>query len=133
MVDYKGVLGSVLLGVLEVIRKAVSPVNTTLITSENSPEVIEAVAEEMKSIKADLVLARLQDLEKAVYHIAGKQQELMEQQKSMEEIAVSTATSVDEILNGLEEAVNEEFEGAEDDDDLESSLWEGKKASTPLN
>lgn len=132
MVDYKGVLGSVLLGVLEVIRKAVSPA-ATLITSENSPEVIEAVAEEMKSIKADLVLARLQDLEKAVYHIAGKQQELMEQQKSMEEIAVSTATSVDEILNGLEEAVNEEFEGAEDDDDLESSIWEGKKASTPLN
>lgn len=132
MIDYKGVLSSVLLGVLEVVRKAVAPKETSLITSENSPEVIEAVAEEMKAMKADLVLARLQDLEKAVYHIAGKQQELMEQQKNMEEIAVATATSVDEILNGLEEAVNEEFEGSEDDD-IESSIWEGKKASNPLN
>lgn len=132
MIDYKGVLSSVLLGVLEVVRKAVAPKETSLITSQNSPEVIEAVAEEMKAMKADLVLARLQDLEKAVYHIAGKQQELMEQQKNMEEIAVATATSVDEILNGLEEAVNEEFEGSEDDD-IESSIWEGKKASNPLN
>ena len=132
MIDYKGVLSSVLLGVLEVVRKAVAPKETSLITSENSPEVIEAVAEEMKAMKADLVLARLQDLEKAVYHIAGKQQELLEQQKNAEEIIVATATSVDEILNGLEEAVNEEFEGSEDDD-IESSIWEGKKASNPLN
>ena len=132
MIDYKGVLSSVLLGVLEVVRKAVAPKETSLITSENSPEVIEAVAEEMKAMKADLVLARLQDLEKAVYHIAGKQQELLEQQKNAEEIIVATATSVDEILNGLEEAVNEEFEGSEDDD-IESSIWEGKKASSTLN
>lgn len=141
MVDYKNVLMTVLGGLAEVAQKALQAIKEdndgsapVLITSENHPEVIKAVTDELRASQADLVLARLQDLEKAVYHIAVKQQEVIENLKGIEEMVVSTASSVEEIVNGINEATDEfEADGSEGDDDLTGSLWETKKASSPLN
>lgn len=111
------------------------PVATGFYTSERNPEVIQAVTDELRRHDHSLLLARLQDLEKAIYHIAGKQTVLLEQQKSLEELGIQTATNIEEMLNGFDTAMNDELDSVKEDSEEETlnEVWETKKPASPLN
>lgn len=95
-------------------------------TSESNPQLIEAVSMQLKDQNAQMILGKLQDLEKAVYHLASRQKEVIEKQEVAEQIAVSTNTSVEEILHGLEASIDDT--GAELMDDQDAMA--GKGSST---
>lgn len=86
-----------------------------LYTETDNPELIQAVARELHGHDARLVLAKLEDLEKAVYHIAGKQQDMILQQKELEKVVVSTATTLEEMVNGIDSAMSEDAGSSEED------------------
>lgn len=96
-----------------------------LYTETDNPELIQAVTRELHAHDAHLVLSKLEDLEKAVYHIAGKQQDLIEGQKELEKVVVSTATSLEEVVNGIDSAMTED--SSDDENDFLVDAWGTKK------
>lgn len=97
-----------------------------LYTETDNPELIQAVIRELREYDTHLVLSKLGDLEKAVYHIARKQQDLIEGQKDLEKIAVSTATSLEEVVNGIDSAMTEDLSDDGENDFLVDA-WGAKK------
>lgn len=95
--------------------------NSVLITPDNSPDVIEAVKNELQKQEAKLILTKLLDLEKAIYHIAAKQQQLSEKFKELEASVVVLSTHLEEIMNGMDTS----FDETSDDETLID--WENKK------
>lgn len=95
-----------------------------LYTEIDNPELIQAVTKELQEHDTGLVLARLTDLEKAVYHVAGKQQDIMLQQKELEKVVISTATTLEEMVNGLDGDM--EVPGTSEDEFL-GDAWGTKK------
>jgi hypothetical protein len=87
---------------------------------------------ELRRQDAKLILAKLEDLEKAIYHIAGKQQDMLEGQKELEKVVVATATTLEEMVNGFDVTVSAE-ENLDDtvddtvDEDFLVDAWGGKK------
>jgi len=96
-----------------------------LYTETDNPELIQVVAKELHSHDAHLVLNKLADLEKAVYHIAGKQQDMILQQKELEKVVVSTATTLEEMVNGIDSAMSEDVDSSEED--FLADAWGTKK------
>lgn len=101
-----------------------------LYTSKDNPELIKVVAQELRNHEATLVLGKLQDLEKAVYHIAGKQQDVILAQKQLEEAVVKTSTCVEEIAHGIDAAINNEVGN---DEEYLADAWDSKKSASPSN
>ncbi len=108
-----------------------------LYTAKDNPELIEAVTKEIQGKDSHLILSRLEEmndhilnLEKALYHLAGRQQDMLLQQKDMEKVLVATATSVEEIVHGID---NTEIPTGSDDEFLVDA-WDTKKTtSSPSN
>lgn len=108
-----------------------------LYTSKDNPELIEAVTKEIQGKDSHLILGRLEELnehvlnlEKALYHLSGRQQDVLLHQKDMEKVLVATATSVEEIVHGID---NAEVSSGTDEEFLVDA-WETKKpSSSPSN
>lgn len=135
MVNLRKLVGSFFIVLLEKVKTLLTfKDNSLLITRANNPELINLVTKELENKKTDMILAKLQDLEKVVYHLAAKQQEMLVNQKCLEEVAVVTATGVEELLHGLEEAVEQNREQDSDSEDSPSfETWETKKGASHLN
>lgn len=104
----------------------------TLLNEVDDPKLIKAVVQELRRTDAKLILAKLEDLEKAIYHIAGKQQDMMEAQKELEKMTVATATTIEEMVNGIEIAVTPEDN--DKDEEFLIDAWGGsKKAAAPTS
>jgi len=101
----------------------------SLITVENNPELIKAVMNELQTMDAGLLLGKLQDIEKAVYHLAGRQQQSIEKEVELEQAVVAMHTTFEEILHGMETMSDLE----ESEEELLDNAWEGKKGAVPLN
>lgn len=101
----------------------------SLITVENNPELIKAVMNELQTMDAGLLLGKLQDIEKAVYHLAGRQQQSIEKEVELEQAVVAMHTTFEEILHGMETMSDLE----ESEEELLENAWEGKKGAVPLN
>jgi hypothetical protein len=130
MIDYNRILSYKQMVALE--KGSVAP-KSLILSSETNPDLIAAVTDEMHRTDAHLVLNKLIELEKAIYHIANKMQDITVNQKVLEELTISTATTVEEILNGMNDAINEEYTADGSDEELVEATWETKKAPTPLN
>jgi hypothetical protein len=107
-----------------------------LYTSENNPELIEAVTREMQGHDAHLILSRIEDtnklllnLEKALYHLAARQHDMAKEQKELERVMNSTATLVEEIANSID---NAEILPDSDDEFL-TDAWDTKNSSSSPN
>jgi hypothetical protein len=134
MVNLKGIAGSIFNNLVALAKGYGVGRKPALFTTENNPELIKAVTAQMQGQDAHMILSKLQDLEKAVYHVAAKQQETLEHQKQLEEVVVATATTVDEMLNGMEAAMDGvEGEEEESDEEILDDAWDGKKGASPLN
>lgn len=94
-----------------------------LYTEVDNPLLIQAVVTELRGQEAKMLLAKCEDLEKAIYHIAGKQQDMLLQQKELEKVAISTATLVEEMVNDVESSMTEDLS----DDEFLSDAWGSKK------
>jgi hypothetical protein len=106
--------------------------SNTLLNEADDPKLIKSVMRELRRQDAKLILAKLEDLEKAIYHIAGKQQDMLEGQKELEKVVVATATTLEEMVNGFDVTVSAE-ENLDDtvddtvDEDFLVDAWGGKK------
>jgi hypothetical protein len=100
-----------------------------LYTSKDNPELIQSVTQELRNREMSLVLGKLQDLEKAVYHVAGKQQDVVLGQKHLEEMVVKTATCVEEMAHGIDVAINNETS----EEEYLTDAWDTKKNTSPSN
>lgn len=109
---------------------AVEEAKPLLLTSESNPELIQAVVTEMQNTDAHLLLEKMQDMEKALYHVAARQVQSMEHQKVLEEIIVSMATTLDEMLHGMSQTMDQQEESEEEA--LENA-WDAKKSADHLN
>jgi hypothetical protein len=100
-------------------KKSVPVTTSTLYTEVEHPKLIKAVVKELKNHDAKLILAKLEDLEKAIYHIAVKQQDMLLQQQQIEKVVVGTSTAVEEMMNGFEMVAEESMQ----EEDLPVDVW----------
>lgn len=99
-----------------------------VISPENNPELIKAVQEEMRSTESALILSKLQDLEKAIFHLAARQQQSNERQAELTESIVVLQTALEELINGMEVV----FDSDSGESENTTQAWDGKKIP-PLN
>jgi hypothetical protein len=69
---------------------------------ETDKKLIEAVANELNTNSAPVILSKLQDLEKAIYHLAGKIKNISESQRRLEQISVGMSTTMEQVLHDLD-------------------------------
>jgi len=128
---FKGIVGQFIRSAvtfIQHVRKELRTVHhpSTLITGQSNPELIQAVTEELKRQNAFMILGKLQDLEKAVYHLASRQKEFAERQEMLEQHVVAIHTTVEEMLHGMEIVIEQAEES-----DMEA--WDSKKGTPTLN
>jgi predicted glycosyltransferase len=114
------------------VTKKIRKSNKIVLNSKDDPKLIKAVVRELRTQDAKLILSKLQDLEKAIYHIAGKQQDMLEFQKQLEKVVVSTATSLEEMINGFDVTVSPE-EPNEEENFLIDAWATPKKPTSPVS
>lgn len=93
-----------------------------IVSAQSHPELIQGVMDELKQHDTGLMLARLQELEKAIYHLASRQKESLDRQEALEQLVVAMHTTLEELLHGMEMGGEEE-----------EYLWDTKKGASPLN
>lgn len=144
MVNLKGIVGSITNGLAKFLFKGMeggmafdpkdeemqAESKPLLITPESNPELIQAVVAELQATDAHMLLEQMQNLEKAVYHMAARQVQGLEHQKILEETMVSMATTLDEMLHGMSQAMDQQEES--DEEALEDA-WDSKKSQDHLN
>jgi hypothetical protein len=79
---------------------------TTIVTDK---KLIKAVADELNSSSAPLILSKLQDLEKAIYHLAGRVKDIGDTVSRLEQISVGMSTTMEEVLHDLEAAESADY------------------------
>lgn len=109
---------------------------TVLYTTQNNPELIEAVTKEIQGQNAHMILSRIEEtnkhlvnLEKAIYHLSSRQHDLAKEQKELEKLMVSTLTHVEEIVNSIDNAETL----PDSDDDFLSDAWDTTNTSSSPN
>jgi hypothetical protein len=127
----KGIVGQVVRNALSFVENVKKEFHAAsqpsgLFTAQSNPELIQDVTDELKRQNASMILGKLQDIEKAIYHLASRQKELTERQELVEQHVVATHTTVEEMLHGMEVVMEES-----DDSDLDA--WGTKKGATTLN
>jgi len=120
MIKFKGIMGRVSKGFQTFVGKTFSTQH--LFTAQNSPNLINAVMQDLKRTDAGLILVSLQKLEKAIYHLAARHKEVLEKQDVLEQQIVSMHSTLEEMLHGMEGVEEEEALG-----------WENKKGASSLN
>lgn len=123
----RGIVGSVFASVAKGIAENMPK---PLITQENNPELIQAVLAQMQNNDTQIMSAKILDLEKAVYQLAGRQKESLERQHQQEEILVAISTTLEEMLHGMGMA---EQDDDVDDEEALADAWENKKNASTLN
>lgn len=98
-----------------------------ILNEVDDPKLVKTVVEELRKQDIKMILARLENLEKAIYHIAGKQQDMLEMQKELESTVVGVATTLEEMVNGIDVTVSPEENAADAEDDFLIDAWDGKK------
>lgn len=118
----KGIVGSISNKIQTVVHNARKGFGSSnlIVSAQSNPELIQSVMNELKQHDNNLMLTRLQELEKAIYHLAARQKEIIERQEALEQLVVAMHTTLEEMFNGM---------GSEDED----FLWEAKKGASPLN
>lgn len=126
----KGIIGQSARNILSLVKSLKKEFLSTskpldLITPQSDPELIQTVVKELQHQNASIILGKLQDLEKAIYHLASRQNELTKQQEVFEQRLIAIHTNLEEMLNGMEivEENAEDFDGH----------WESRKGATTLN
>lgn len=127
----KGIVGQFVRGAVTFVQNVKKELHAAsqssgLITAQSNPELIQAVTDELKRQNASMILGKLQDIEKAIYHLTSRQKELTERQELVEQHVVATHTTVEEMLHGMEVVMEES-----DDSDLD--VWNTKKGASTLN
>ena len=116
-----------------------------IIEPEIKKDVIKSVEVQMlQSFDLQVISTRIHELEKAIYHLSGRNKELIDSHQQLEEIVVRMATTLEEMLNSLEDLP--EYIGViqdpdsipsdeldEEDEEIINEAWEAKKGTNPLN
>ncbi|HRD17157.1 MAG TPA: hypothetical protein PK181_10045 [Methanothrix soehngenii] len=69
---------------------------------ETDEKLIKAVANELNTTSAPMILSKLQDIEKAVYHLASRVKAIGDSQERLEQLSVGLTTTMEEVLHDLE-------------------------------
>ncbi|TXH11375.1 MAG: hypothetical protein E6R04_01995 [Spirochaetes bacterium] len=69
---------------------------------ETDEKLIKAVATELNTSATPMILSKLQDIEKALYHLAAKVKDIGDSQARLEQISVGMSTTMEEVLHDLE-------------------------------
>ncbi len=69
---------------------------------ETDEKLIKAVANELNTSATPMILSKLQDIEKALYHLAAKVKDIGDSQARLEQISVGMSTTMEEVLHDLE-------------------------------
>lgn len=102
-----------------------------LYSEVDNPELIQAVTKELQKQDAKFILDKLTDLEKAIYHVAGKQQDMIMHQKDLEKVIVGTATTLEMMTNGIENAIDHDHADSQEEEEFLVDAWgSNKKTAT---
>jgi hypothetical protein len=74
----------------------------TKMVIETDEKLIKAVATELNTSIAPMILSKLQDIETALYHLAAKVKDIGDAQARLEQISVGMSTTMEEVLHDLE-------------------------------
>lgn len=94
------------------------------------PEETDRIIKQMEQNDLQVLSERVQDLEKAVYHMAGKQSKSLESSEVLEEIIIAVSTAVEELLNRTENGMSVSLD---QEDEVEYPTPTNKKNITKLN
>lgn len=113
--------------------EVVQPTPTPVVTLETKIDPTLALQFDFQSL-----VVRIQELEKAIYHIAASQREQLDQERLRDELLVEIATNLEEIIHVFEEnsGSSEEDEAAAEAAETEEVIdeaWEPKKTLSSLN
>lgn len=100
----------------------------------------EEVKNLVKNFDLEVIAKKIQNIEKAIYHLSGRQKESIEHQEKVEELLVHIATTLDEMLNGMDVFVNgtsedhyHESDEELDDQELDDAWESSKKSDISVN
>jgi len=137
MKTVKELVRSVLSKLVEVIQVNFLDNKPGLYTPKDNPELIRAVTETMQEKNSTFILKRLEDisgkisdLEKAIYHIAVKQTDVVSSQKSLHEIAVANSTILEEMIHLVDHGSEL---ASEPEDGFLVDAWEIKNGTHSTN
>lgn len=74
---------------------------------ETDEKLIKAVANELNTNSAPMILSKLQDIEKVLYHLAARVKTIGDSQERLEQLSVGMSTTMEEVLHDLEAADQE--------------------------
>lgn len=80
-------------------KKVKAPKNSIIETDE---KLIKAVANELNTNVAPMILSKLQDLEKAIYHLSARVKSIADAQERLEQLSIGMSTTMEEVLHDLE-------------------------------